>query len=78
MNVLPEDMENEIKKLAEQYPITYDKARYYYLMGGYEHAKKLLDLELIGASDTAIEFLNQEVYNKRKDILIRSLSELSK
>lgn len=40
---IPSDMREDIEGLVKLYPITIEEAWRYYLMGGFDHAKKLLD-----------------------------------
>ncbi|GGF73007.1 hypothetical protein GCM10010912_17780 [Paenibacillus albidus] len=57
----PSDMRNEIKELAKIYSITIEEARNYYLMGGFEHAKQLLQLrqKLLSSASVGV-ILNEE------------------
>lgn len=40
---IPLDIREEVNELVHLYPITIEEAWRYYLMGGIDHAKKLLD-----------------------------------
>lgn len=76
LNKYPEDMRKEIVKLAAEYTYSIVDIERYYLMGGYNHAKKLLDLKLkCGYDDRQIQVISNVIL---EDNFKKSISELRK
>jgi hypothetical protein len=72
---LPLDIQAEIKKLASEHPVSLDEAYRYYMMGGYEHGKKLCELKTRNVPNRYIELYNTYYWDeKNKEIF----SEINK
>lgn len=62
---LPPDMQQDVKKLAQEHSVTINEAYDYYLMGGYKHAEYLCSLRDRGVPDELIRMINQEIWDKK-------------
>lgn len=60
---LPKDMQEDIKKLAREHPITLDEAVDFYLMGGNNHANILCKLKSMKVLGVVIEIENNRLWN---------------
>lgn len=61
----PDDMRKEILKLASEYPYSIGDIEIIYLMGGYEHAKKLLDLKLrLNLNGYQLQLISNDILKK--------------
>ena len=76
---LPPDMEQEVNKLAAEYPITLEEAKRFYLMGGYDHAIKLIEVKLRcrNIPNEAIQFLNQAIWEEKNRGFKKELKKLN-
>lgn len=62
---LPKDIQQEIIKIAAQYPFTIEEVKDLYLIGG-EHTDYLCQLKLRNAPDLFIQQENQRLWDKLK------------
>ncbi len=72
---LPQDMREEVLKLASEHTVTIEQAYKYYLMGGYEHGEYLCSLADIGVPDCLIEIVNRDIWDIKNKELWKKLSE---
>jgi hypothetical protein len=76
---LPSDIENEVNKLAAEYPYKIEFVRWIYMMGGYEHGKELLNYKLrYGFDDDQIKLINQSIWDKKNKESLKELESLNK
>ena len=75
---LPQDMQEEVKKLASEHTVTIEQALKYYMIGGYKRADYLCSLVDIGIPDCIIEMENQNYWTKKNKRLMEEIKQLNK
>lgn len=75
LDLLP-DMQEEVKKLVNEYPDIIEDAYKYYMMGGYEHGKTLCKLKSLGLTDDYIRIYNHSYWIQRNKKLQEELYKL--
>ncbi|MGJ0846543.1 hypothetical protein ACR77J_07635 [Tissierella praeacuta] len=68
-NELPLDMQEDIKKLAAEHPITINEAMELYLMGGNLFADDLCKLKSVNVPDELIRVINNKKWDEHNRML---------
>jgi hypothetical protein len=75
---LPQDMQEDIKKLATQHIINTDEALEYYMMGGYTHADYLCGLRDKGITKEVIYLVNSEIWEQKNKVIWEEFRKINK
>ena len=74
---LPQDMQEEVKKLTSEHFINIEQVTEYYMMSGeYEHTDYLCSLADRGFPDYYIELANQMYWKEKNEKIFQELNKL--